>query len=1079
MKPNQLVTPSEFYRGLRPEYFSDSNITYSHKLTKELLAFELDRITTTQREAEFETLCRRLSEKLIAPNLIPQVGPTGGGDGKTDSETFEVSELIANRWFIPENGWERNEKWAFAFSAKKAWKPKVKDDVKKIIDTKRDYTKVYFITNQSVSSKEKRATEDWLKEKHSIEVSILDAVWITESIITNGYYDLIVDSLNLSNEYAQREMVVGPNDARRQAKLDELEQGISNSNRYYEYDFQLFEDAIQAAILSRMLEKPRNEVEGKFDRVERICKKLNIRQQWLKLHYQRAWTSCNWYDDYTSFLGSFKRFKSHLVNPENPSELELYVNLYNLLFQISKEQKTALESSKLSFEKEQQYLKDTLDAISTNKETPTFSLVAKTYQAKFGVFDALKNEDDLTLNKQIGLFSDTLQNGSRHLEYPFEMFSKIAEVMGKILPHNQAYDNLIDAVALISQDRSSSISSGNVYLKRAIQKMDAEGYVGATVYYGKAVELFAKEETQDELFLCLMGLGLSYRNLGLYWASNTCFAGCARIAFRPWHAEGKIGQRVYNSVKELAINELLIGRLPIFFSFHELLNVIGRQINMTDSISGIPTEQFLDSALSVRLMNTDQTKMGFSFLPDILDRLELWLSNTASLYMLGHTEDLKEDFEKIKSDIITKDFDKFHELIANQPIKDQLLYDTEFLASDSVEIKSKILGCEFNMKCASKDSLIFAAETFLSFFESFLSTSLEKVYPTFENVYIEIKYRETEEIFSFTNEDTNSFIIHLNKFDFQVESTDTVWHKMLDFSGHVLQNCFVFEETEKQLEKLFKDEGLFSRTSFIFQHHRSMVNILGESPKVTVQKWKTYAKAVVYPNKRPNALVFNSPPPNSANSSGNETNIGSVGHDKRQVVSVIDNQLWNRAKCIGLGTVFIDSAPAVMILFENSVDGEQILRKWKELDKPSNFIDLKIIKGVDHKSPHKYRIYFGSKINTSEIHKSRFGSGQLFITNSRFIEITPRDSKNLALIEQLGSRLGTINFFAAEIKDSQPSVREKTYVPLRIEVKDAWKISSSDRERVVIFGDDKPLIPHNIKKAPVLEVIAEARKRGS
>ncbi len=63
--------------------------------------------------------------------MIPQVGPTGGGDGKTDSETYPVSPSISDRWFVPENGWNKNEKWAFAISAKEAWKGKAKGDIKK------------------------------------------------------------------------------------------------------------------------------------------------------------------------------------------------------------------------------------------------------------------------------------------------------------------------------------------------------------------------------------------------------------------------------------------------------------------------------------------------------------------------------------------------------------------------------------------------------------------------------------------------------------------------------------------------------------------------------------------------------------------------------------------------------------------------------------------------------------------------------------------------------------------------------------------------------------------------------------
>jgi len=104
MRNNLKNRPSEFYRLRRPEYFSDTETIHTVELPREQLALELSQITTNQKQDEFETLCRRLSEKLITPNLIPQVGPTGGGDGKTDSETYPVSSDISDRWFVPENG---------------------------------------------------------------------------------------------------------------------------------------------------------------------------------------------------------------------------------------------------------------------------------------------------------------------------------------------------------------------------------------------------------------------------------------------------------------------------------------------------------------------------------------------------------------------------------------------------------------------------------------------------------------------------------------------------------------------------------------------------------------------------------------------------------------------------------------------------------------------------------------------------------------------------------------------------------------------------------------------------------------
>ena len=114
-------------------------------------------------------------------------------------------------------------------------------------------------------------------------------------------------------------------------RLQKIEENIQNPNRYSEYDFQLVEDALESAILSRKLEKPRDEIEGKFDRAFRFCKKLNLDKQWIRLHYQRAWTSLYYFDDFSTFIVEFKEFKNYISSESSISEIELYVNLFNSL----------------------------------------------------------------------------------------------------------------------------------------------------------------------------------------------------------------------------------------------------------------------------------------------------------------------------------------------------------------------------------------------------------------------------------------------------------------------------------------------------------------------------------------------------------------------------------------------------------------------------------------------------------------------------------------------------------------------------------------------------------------------------
>ena len=59
-------------------------------------------ISKNQKQDLFESLYRSLVEKFICPNLIPQVGLIGGGDGKTNPDTHPISKFIPERWFISE-----------------------------------------------------------------------------------------------------------------------------------------------------------------------------------------------------------------------------------------------------------------------------------------------------------------------------------------------------------------------------------------------------------------------------------------------------------------------------------------------------------------------------------------------------------------------------------------------------------------------------------------------------------------------------------------------------------------------------------------------------------------------------------------------------------------------------------------------------------------------------------------------------------------------------------------------------------------------------------------------------------------
>ena len=144
------ISPKDFLKARSPERFSDSVWEDASELDRPLLEYHLDTLTSRGQETEFERFARRLAQREICPNLLPQTGPTGGGDSKVDSETYPVADGLALTWIVGAATDAASDRWAFAFSAKKDWRPKVKSDIAKIAATGRDYAKAFFISSQFI-----------------------------------------------------------------------------------------------------------------------------------------------------------------------------------------------------------------------------------------------------------------------------------------------------------------------------------------------------------------------------------------------------------------------------------------------------------------------------------------------------------------------------------------------------------------------------------------------------------------------------------------------------------------------------------------------------------------------------------------------------------------------------------------------------------------------------------------------------------------------------------------------------------------------------------------------------------------
>jgi hypothetical protein len=354
-------------RELRPHLFSDSEIVPTLQLSRAVLDHYLDTLTNRKEENEFEHFSRRLAEKEICPNLRPQTGPSGGGDSKVDSETYPVSSEISLRWYKGDQA-AAHENWAFAFSAKKDWRGKVRSDVKNVLSTGRTYHRIYFISNQYIPDKLRSEVEKAQSGAAGIPVYILDRSWLLSRVFDHNRIDIAIDTLGLDNKSIKSDRRSGPRDVEREAKLKEIDQQIDDQERYAGVEYQLAQDCLDSALLARGLERPRTEVDGRFVRAERVAKEINYTPQLLRIAYAKAWTAFWWYDDFKELNRLYDDVEGYGIQSELVGDLELIFNLWNLLTSASRRGALTEADAKCSVRTER--LRAALQKLSKDNSRP-------------------------------------------------------------------------------------------------------------------------------------------------------------------------------------------------------------------------------------------------------------------------------------------------------------------------------------------------------------------------------------------------------------------------------------------------------------------------------------------------------------------------------------------------------------------------------------------------------------------------------------------------------------------------------------------------------------------------------------
>lgn len=1095
--PEQPPSPRELMRARHPDLFSDSVVETRPVLARPVFNHHLDTLTARKEEYQFEHFCRLVAEKEICPNLRIQTGPTGGGDSKVDSETYPVAKVISERWWIgePAGG---SERWAFAFSAKKKWKPKLKADVESVLSTKRDYKRIYFFTNQLVSDKLRASTEDALTMIAGIPVHIMDRNWLADRVYRHGHLGLAVSALQIEDASDQGSVRLGPEDTRRKADLNELDAQISDPGRYEGARYQLVEDCVRAANLARGLGRPRVEIEGRFAMADRIARELPIPSQLLRVAYQRAWTAHWWFEDFNEFLTHYDEVERHAAGSTEAEDQERLLNLNQLLITI--ERRNLVPANRSRATERRQALVTHLKTLEADEARPNNALFARMLRTFVNLTDAMFNGGPLALSPVWADLKE-IAEASKHLgQFPFDSLSRMVHEMSEFFDTPE-FDILYELVVDVQRQRVSDGEAGESFRLRGRQKLKNEKPYEAIRWLGRAEELFVKEEYQRQLILTLLEGSYAYESAGLLWAARNKLIVAIERAFSMFQSEGEMPGIAHHCLRRLTWIEMQLGRIPqvlqaiVWTRFCEgLLKSTGR----SDAQSEQET-MLLQAVLSIHFLNVPFSRLGaLEQLPDALARIHLDMPRLAVLYTLGHERRVNEEgfAESPKN---TKDMLDFFERWQEQPAREDLPSEPSLNEGPRAMVRSIILGAEFVVDCPNDPASIGVAESLLGAMEAFMATSDEDdVLPHAEKTVIrvrKVKEQSTGPLFAWMDNvaGVHAEIVTGECVEFQNKEALTQFTDFLcETTLTVAARQFIIRDAEAWMKKVAGEERGLARAAMLGNVVAIGRNLFGGDAKVRLTDWvsdkdKHYdclrdqhwrpVRPVAKRDGPKEAIKFgDGPPPDELIDTSRRK------HTQRKVFSPIDVPVWDKAgwsgTCYGWDT---RQPPFMGMMFRNLEAGRRIFSNWRARwgrEEAEDDLRVTIVTGVHRSNPHHYAVIVGPNIDHIT---ADFESGDTFSMVSRINRMTPTTSENLTNFLKVFNKFAAFFLMPAQLPDSSQNAPEIEFklalLKRHLHIRPAWQIGENDHDVVALDDDEDPYIPSGVVDAPVIKAIAARRAR--
>lgn len=985
-----------FYKKIHPDLFSDSKIIKKGKFSEEFFSYFLESLTSQSREKEFEKYCKGIAEVAICPNLLPQTGPTGGGDSKVDSETFPVSETIAEGWLVGYSDSANIERWAFAISAKKDWKPKFKSDVKKIIETnenlERGYKKIFFMTNQFVSDKKRAESEDELRNKYGIDIRILDRTWLLDNTFKNDNKKIAIEAFNMSEDLYDT-IDEGSKDKERKKALADIDQEFQNLEEIK--PARIVKLSTEYIEILRELEVDNFTMVNSLDRNLRLAKKYGSIKDYANAIYDYCWTIIWWYEDrdryYEMYLELEKLYKEH---SENYSILKKLSTLWITLNSNHNKGKKMINE----MEDHTQFLVDSFQRFIQDTENPKRGKLAK-FDYQMMRLQYPEKWDDI-VQTYIEILSDFNFNNDIDLY----QLKRVMEL--NILKECPQYDELLELLIDLLGKQSKNNESSQLLLKRGDDYFNSDVYKSIKFYSRALTKLFHKNSKID-LIQTYIRLGRAFEEIGLLWSARSYYIRAFMDSMDLYFFEGNAIPGLFLSARSLKYLELRLGRIEPSLQYNEL-EFIGLGLYPYDTDEKIEMESYThyDAFLAIALLNlTNRNIEQYISFPDFLKKQGLEISSAALKYNLGYYDD---DFVEA---VGTKDsVDEYMEQLLEQPAS-KYFQDkfSEKNSSKKIELKTKVMGCNICVNYENHSYLREFGSTILALFENVFATSIcNQIFPLLPEFIVNIEEKYGQEFGIEIKQNDNVIDVYISNVSEigEYSKRDFVLEKLTIIVSIFITQMIPYESEFKKFQNFVEDEEIMFRTLYCsstldtfvaFDEDYYLLDRLENEKKYKLARKNSLIDKEYQMQEdlekmdQFNEIIYGEKP--------EDIEFFKVSHEKIYSSNVIYIPLWEKAGWRGLTVISdkdYDYPPLVGLLFDNK-EGIDIFRKWKKEIKAEK-ITIGIITRINKANPYWYRVIIGEDlIRSKSIEKN--STPRIFSQLTRLHTMEAKNQTNLNILK--------------------------------------------------------------------------------